>query len=146
MVRNAEAGEFFSGRMFFASANRKNKVDKKWVAPGIIIGRFGNKYALVHFRGSYFEVDLDDMRSANSLSDTIGCDGTLTLHIPIAKFPILYLVGSETLVSPTEMRNEYLRGNQTTWANTDTRIRPLTFYEPDLRQRIAIRDMGGRCV
>ena len=40
------------------------------------------------------------------------------------------------------MRNEYLRGNQTTWANTDARIRPLTFYEPDLQRRIAIRELG----
>ena len=41
------------------------------------------------------------------------------------------------------MRNEYLRGDQTTWGNTDTGIKPLTFYEPDLQQRIAIREMGG---
>ena len=40
------------------------------------------------------------------------------------------------------MRNEYLRGNQTTRANTDARIRPLTFYEPDLHRRIAIPEMG----
>ena len=51
---------------------------------GQIIGRFGNKYEFVHFSGPYFEVDIDDMRSANSLVGAIGCDGTLTLHIPIA--------------------------------------------------------------
>ena len=38
---------------------------------------------------------------------------------------------------------EYLRGNQTTWANTDTGISPLTSCEPDLQQRIAIREMEG---
>ena len=42
-----------------------------------------------------------------------------------------------------KMRNEYLRGNQTTWANTDARIRPLTSYEPDLHRRIAIRELWG---
>ena len=30
-------------------------------------GVLGDKYALVHFRGSYLEVDIDDMRAANSL-------------------------------------------------------------------------------
>ena len=40
------------------------------------------------------------------------------------------------------MRNGYLRGNQTAWANADTRIRPITFYEPHLQRRIAIREMG----
>ena len=64
------------------------------------------------------------MRSANSLFGIIGCDGALTLHIPNTKFTIRYLVGSQTLVVLTEMRNEYLRGNQTAWENTDTRIRP----------------------
>ena len=40
------------------------------------------------------------------------------------------------------MRNEYLNGNQTTWTNMDTGIKPLTFYEPDLQQRISIRELG----
>ena len=111
---------------------------------GIIIGRFGGKYASVRFRGPYFEVDLGDMRSENSLFDTIGCDGALALHIPSAKFPIHYLAGSQILVPLTKMRNGYLRGNHTTWANTDTRIRPLTFYEPDLQQRIDILEQRGR--
>ena len=126
--------------------NRRNKVDKKWVRPGIIVGRFGDKYALVHFGWEYFEVDLADMRSENSLFGIIGCDGASKLHIPSAKCPIHYLVDSQTLVFLTEMRSEYLRGNQTTWGNTDTRILPVTFYEPDLQRRIAIREMGrGRC-
>ena len=83
------------------------------------------------------------MRPANSLFGTIGRDGTLTLHIPSAKFPIHYLVGSRTLVFLTKMRNGYLRRNQTTRMNTDTRILPLTFYEPDFQHRIAIRGVGG---
>ena len=109
--------------------NRKNEEERegKWVGPGITIGRFGNKYALVHFRGSYFEVDLEDMRSANSVFGSIGCDGALILHVPHTKFPIHYLVGSQTLVFVTKMRNEYLNGNQTTWNNTDTRVKPSTF-------------------
>ena len=72
---------------------------KKWVGHGIIIGRFVGKYALVPIRGPYFEVDLGDMRSANSLFDTIGGDGTLKLHIPSTKSAIHYLVDSQTLVS-----------------------------------------------
>ena len=41
------------------------------------------------------------------------------------------------------MRNGYLDGNQNTWTNTDTRIKPLTFYEPDLHRRISIHELGG---
>ena len=73
----------------------KNKIVKKWAGPGISIGRFGNKYALVHFRGSYFEVDLDDMRAADSLFGIIGFDGTLTLQIPHTKFPNTLPTGFE---------------------------------------------------
>ena len=131
------------GKRYFIVANRKNKVGKKWVWPGIIIGRFGNRYALVHFRWPYFEVDLGDMRSSDSLFVIIGCGGALTLHIPSTKFPIHYLAGSQTLVFLTKMRNGYLRGNQTTRVNADTRIPPLTFYEPDLRRRFDVREMGG---
>ena len=46
------------GAVFFVVANIANKVDRKWVGAGIITGRFGDRYALVHFRGSYFEVGL----------------------------------------------------------------------------------------
>ena len=40
------------------------------------------------------------------------------------------------------MRNAYLTGNRTTWDNTNTRIKPLTFYERDLQHRIDIHVMG----
>ena len=65
----------------------------------IITGRFGGGYALVHFRGSYLEVDLGDMRSDNSLFGLIGRDGALRMHVPITKFPIHYMVDSQTLTS-----------------------------------------------
>ena len=52
-VRGSKSEEFFLGQtVFFISANRKAKGEKKWSAPGIIIGRFGDKYDLVQFRGS----------------------------------------------------------------------------------------------
>ena len=41
------------------------------------------------------------------------------------------------------MRNGYLNGNQTTWNNTGTRIKPLAFYEQDLQRRIAIHELWG---
>ena len=128
------------------SDSRKNKEETKWVGSGIIVGRFGGKYALVHFRGSYFEVDLCDMRPANSpnsLFDLIGRDGALKLHVHSTMCPIHYLVDSQTLILLTRMRSEFLNRNQTTRANTDTRIKPQAFYEPDLQQRIAIRELGG---
>ena len=79
-VGNTRNEEYFSGQaVYFMAANRKNKEERKWVGPGIIVGRFGNKYALVHFRGSYFEFDLEDVRPANSLFGIIGCGGTCAL-------------------------------------------------------------------
>ena len=93
--------------------------------------------------GSYFEVDMGDMRSANSLFDLIWRDGTLRLHIPSEKPPIHYLVDSQTIISLTKMRNEILNKNQTTWANADTRIKPRTFYAPGINRKISIREMGG---
>ena len=39
-------------------------------------------YALIRFRGSYLEVDLDGMRSENQILDVIGGDCTLQLHLP----------------------------------------------------------------
>ena len=47
----------------------------------IIIGRFGGKYALVHFRGAYLEVDLYDMRPTNRLLEVLGCDVELRKRI-----------------------------------------------------------------
>ena len=47
----------------------RHRIGKPKVAnagfPWVITGWFGDKYDLVHFRGSYLEVDLDDMLSAN---------------------------------------------------------------------------------
>ena len=126
----------------FTAENRRNNVDRKWIGQWVIAGRFGKKYALVHFGWSYFEVGLVDMRPANSLFGIVGCDGALTLHSARANFPEHYLVGARTLVFLIKMRTEYLRSSQTAWANTYTRLRPLTFYEPDLHRRIAIRELG----
>ena len=50
------------------------------------------------FPGSYLDVDLGDTLSVNRILDVIGCDGTLQLHLPSAKSPLRYLVGSRTLI------------------------------------------------
>ena len=67
---------FFRGRVVVA-ANRKDKGDKRWLRPRIIIVGFVNKYALIHRLVSYLEVGLRDMRSVNRTLDVIGCDGSL---------------------------------------------------------------------
>ena len=79
------------------------------VGQWVIIVRFGIKYGLVHFRWSYVEVDLDDMRSANRLFEILGRDGELQLHLPSTKFPIHYLVGSQTLIFLSGMGNGILK-------------------------------------
>ena len=50
------------------------------------------------FRGSYLEVDLEDMRSPNRILDVVGCDGELQLHPPSAKSPLHYSVDSQALI------------------------------------------------
>ena len=59
-------------------------------------------YALVHFRGAYLEVDLDDMLPANRLLEVLGRDGALRGHLPSTKFLMRYLVGPQTLISLSE--------------------------------------------
>ena len=102
------------------------------------------KYASARFKGSYLDVDLGDMRPANSLYELIRRGGTLRLHVPTANFPIEYLVGHLALISLTRMRNEPLGRNQTTRANTDTMLSPRAFYETNLNHRIAIRELGEK--
>ena len=89
---------------------------------------------------------MGDMRSPNSLFGLIGRGGAFRLHVPSTKLPIHYMVDSKTLIRLAEMGNDILNQNQATWANTDTRINPQTFYEPTLNRKIAIREMGGRSV
>ena len=101
------------------------------------------KYALVRFRWSYLEVGIGDTRSANRLLELLGSDGTLQLHAPSSKFPINYLVDSQTIILLSKMRNVIPSRNQTTWGNTATRLTPKAFYEPTISQQIAVRDLGG---
>ena len=129
--------------MFSLSTNRKAKGERRRLGPGVITGRFVNKYALVHFRCDYLEVDLDDMRSANRLLEVLGRDGEFQLHLPSAKSPIRYSVGSQTLIFLSEMRNAISNRNKTTRTNTDARTSPRAFYEPTHNREIAIREMGG---
>ena len=65
---------------------------------GVITGRFGGKYALVHFMESYLEVDLGDMRSTNSLFELIGRGGELRLHVPSTKSAIHYMVDTQSII------------------------------------------------
>ena len=85
------------------------------------------------------------MRSVNRILDVIGCEGTLQFRLPIAKLPLRYLVGSQTLIFLAQMRNVISGRNITTRSNTDTRLTPKGFCEPGLNRKIAIHEMGGVC-
>ena len=134
-VLSPQIGIFYSAR--------KMKSDKRWLGPGIIIARYGNNYALAHFRGAYLEVALGDMRSAGKILEVLRCDGTLQLHLAKTKFPLRYLVDSQTLILLSKARNEILTRNPITRTNTDTRLPIRDFYENDLNQQIAINELGG---
>ena len=119
------------------------KSDKRWQGPGIIIARYGDTYALVHFRGAYLEVSLGDLKSTDRILDVLGRDGTLQLHLAKTKFPLRYLVDSQALVFLKKARDEYVNSNPITWTNTDTRLSIREFYENDLNQQIATNELVG---
>ena len=50
-------------------------------------------------------MDLDDIRFVNRLFEILGGDGALQLHLSSTKFPIHYMVDSETLISLSNMGN-----------------------------------------
>lgn len=89
------------------------------------------------------DVDIGDMRPSNSLFGPIGCGGPLQLHVPSAKFPIHYLVGSETLIFLPDAGNGILNRDRTKLASADTIQTPKCFCEPTSNQKIAIHEPGG---
>ena len=89
------------------------------------------------------EADIADMRPANRLFAILGRDWALQLHAPSTKYPIHYLVDSQSLIFLSEMRNGILNRNPTTWDNADARLAPKAFYEPTLNRQIDIRELGG---
>ena len=99
-------------------------------------------YALVHFRGSYLEADIDDMRSENRLFGIIGRDGALQLNVAGTKFPMRYMVDSQNVNFLSKMRNAILNRNQTTWGNSDARLTPRAFYEPTVSRKLLFARWG----
>ena len=95
-----------ANRGFFFS-ERKSKDGKRWQGPGIIIARYGNTYALVHFRGSYLEVALNDLKSTGKVLEVLGCDRAPQLHVGVAKFPLHYSVDPQALIFLSKMRSEF---------------------------------------
>ena len=89
------------------------------------------------------DVGIADMRPASRLLEIIGRGGDSQLHVQSTKPPIRYLVDSQVLIFLSAMGNGISNRNQTTWANTDTRLTPRAFYEPAVNHRISIREMGG---
>ena len=56
------------------------KLILKWNSPVDIIVRSVRKGDLVSILGNAVEADIDDLMSANRISDVLGCDGALRLH------------------------------------------------------------------
>ena len=114
----------------------KQKGEIRRLGTGIINGRLGGKYAIVHFRGAHLEVDLYDMRSGNRLLDVLGRDVELRLHLTRTKSAMRYLVVSQAVISLSKMRNGIANRNRTTWTNTDARTSPNEFYGPTHNQKL----------
>ena len=141
-LRSRKTEEFCLGQTVYFYTERKTKAEKRWQGPGIIIPRYGNQYALVHFRGTYLEVSMGDLKSTDRVLDVLGCDGALQLHVGSTKFPLHYLVDSQKLIFVSKVRNGFLQRNLITWTNTDTRLSVREFYENDLNQQIANNELG----
>ena len=103
---------------------------------------FHNQNLILKFQESYLEVDLGEMRTENRQLEVIARDGALRLLLPIAKFQILDLAGSGTLIALSKIRNGISNRTKTTRPNTDTRLNPGEFYEPRINRKIPIREMG----
>ena len=136
-IRESKMGDSFYAKLCFPTDKSETKRRKTMVmARNNYWGFFGRWYDLVHFRGEYLEVDLEDMRPENRLLDVLGRSGALKLHLPCTKFTMRYLVDSQTLISLSKMRHESPNRNQTPYANTDARTSPNAFYEPTHNQKI----------
>ena len=108
-VRDMESEELFLREALYSYRNNgENKSGFKWKRHGIVIGRFGRKFALVYDRWNSGEVDLNDLAPSGMIFDALGCDGALNLHWGDRQFHIRYLVGPETLVFLTKIRNGIL--------------------------------------
>ena len=92
-----ETEEFRLGQTVYFGRRIENQKGKRRQGPGIIIARYRDAYALVHFRGSYLGISLDDTKSAGKILEALGCDGALQLHLANTKFPLRYLVGSQNV-------------------------------------------------
>ena len=82
---------------------------------------FGNNFAVVYNRWCTIETDLNDLRSANKISDILGRGSKLRLNLTNSKSPVRYLVDSQTVSFLTKIRNALLKRNKK-WPNNDTRL------------------------
>ena len=96
--------------------------------------------SLVYVRCAAVAADLNDLRRTDKIFGVLGFGGALHFHLPNTKSTLRYLVDPETPVVLSKIGNSISQQIDTTWANTDTRLRPNDFYKNNLIQEFAIID------
>ena len=61
----------------FIDEKEEIKADLKRHVARIIIGRFGGEGALIYPRGNSADVDINDLRPSDKISDVLECDGSI---------------------------------------------------------------------
>ena len=122
--------------------NGTNKAGFQRQRPAVVIVRIGRKFDLAYYIWYTIGVDLNDPVSENKISDALGCDGALHLHLTNRKFRMRYLVGPQNLV-PTvaKIRHGISKKNKTTCANT--RLDHNVFFKENTNRQIAPNELGG---
>ena len=120
-----------------------SKLDNKWSGPGIIIGRFGIKFAFVYIRRNTVEVELNETRRTDKISDVLGYGGTWRLRLSNTKSPLHYSVDRQHIDCLSKIRNAISNQIATTWGNTDTTIRSDDFYKHKMKKEIATHESVG---
>ena len=126
---------------FFIPANQKNKIEKKWVGAGIIVGRFGNKCALAHIRASYFEVSLGDMRPVQQPAWPYLARWGVNVTYPTYRIHNTLSSGFEIDRLLNENAHRIHAGKPNRVGKYRYAILLLKFYETDLQRRIDIREL-----
>ena len=79
----------------------------------------------------------------NKISDAIGCDGALHLHLTDKKSQLRYFCGFANFSFTGDNSKWGYAENKTTRANTDTRLGPNVFLRGNVDRQIAIDEAWG---
>ena len=132
---------FLGGTGYFYRNNGNNKLILNGAGMWVIIGRFGNKFALAYPQWGTIGVDLNDVLSTNKISDVLCCDGPFRLHLTNKNTRALFR-RSQKASFLTKIRREISKTYNATCANTDTRLCNNEFFKENPNLQIPNSELG----